>query len=68
VTRDACRRLVGSITHPVHAPVDVHICNLTRQGRLRAYATSVPVLFQNRESIPSDLGHTETLTACSFLR
>lgn len=66
VTRDACKKLAGSVRLPVSEPVDVHICGLTRRRHVNAYATSVPLLFQNRESIPSELGHVETLNACSF--
>lgn len=67
VTRRSCKALLAEMPTPITREIDGYIALAIMGGRLKAYGSPRPVLFQDRKNLESKLGHHgQELTVCEM--
>lgn len=64
-SRQGAIRVLEAISHPLQRPIDHVVARLTTRGEIDAYATIVPIFYQNREKMKSTVGNFDDLPVCA---
>ena len=64
-SRQGAIRVLEAISHPLQRPIDHIVARLTTQGEIDAYATIIPVFYQNRDKMESTVGNFDNLPVCA---
>ena len=64
-SRQGAIKVLNAIKHPLRRPIDHIVANLTMNGTIDAYATIIPIFYQNRDTLKSSVGNFDNLPVCS---
>lgn len=63
-SRNGAKQVLKSIIHPINVPVDHLVAQLVMNGTIDAYATVIPIFYQNRDELSSTIGNFDNLPVC----
>jgi GR25 family glycosyltransferase involved in LPS biosynthesis len=64
-SRKGAQKIIDNIVHPMSVPIDHLISNLNYNNIINAYATILPLFYQNRLDLTSTIGNFDSLPVCS---
>jgi GR25 family glycosyltransferase involved in LPS biosynthesis len=63
-SRNGAKKVLQAIKHPINLPIDHIVANLVVKGVIDAYASAVPIFYQNRDELSSTIGNFDNLPIC----